>query len=156
MRTAFVGPRPTYRLLLRRLGRGPTLADRRPNSSAPGITGVRVRLHQAAGCCVYGEHHLKIRSEPYLQCQFIFSSNACHIRVTTSESSSFVPEAAGSKSVKPPQPGMTTMPLKDYHHGCRQLYHNARRVRALILVIRRRAGFDRRGGGATVLSFTRA
>jgi hypothetical protein len=39
------------------------------------------------------------------------------------------------------------MPLKDYHHGCRQLYHNARHVRAPILVVHRRAGFDRRDQG---------
>jgi len=40
--------------------------------------------------------------------------------------------------------------LKDVHHGYRHLYHNARRVSAPIFVVRRRAGFDRRGGGATV------
>jgi hypothetical protein len=40
--------------------------------------------------------------------------------------------------------------VKDKHHGYRHLYHNARRVSAPIFVVRRRAGFDRRGGGATV------
>ncbi|GEO39762.1 hypothetical protein SAE02_39100 [Skermanella aerolata] len=39
-----LGHGPTYRLLLRRLGRGPTLADRRSNSSAPGIVPAAFKL----------------------------------------------------------------------------------------------------------------
>ena len=40
--------------------------------------------------------------------------------------------------------------VKDKHHGYRHLYHNARRVSAPIFVVRRRAVFAGRGGGATV------